>query len=123
MKVRLSRRRLLTSGVIATLAVGVLGTTFADARQRPPRHRYPHPVPSATQTPTQTTPPVETTTPPPTSSAPTTTASQWFQYNSQNYTGWPTQSNPYDSCQPSGSNNGPGSGTDEYVLMHLKPAS
>jgi hypothetical protein len=75
MKVRLSRRRLLTSGVIATLAVGVLGTTFADARQRPPRHRHPHPVPSATQTPTQTTTPIKTTTTSTPSSAPTTTAS------------------------------------------------
>jgi hypothetical protein len=25
---------------------------------------------------------------------PTTTASQWFQYNSQNYVGWPTPDNP-----------------------------
>ena len=43
---------------------------------------------------------------------PTTTASDWFEYNSQNYTGWPTQDNPYESGQPSGTNNGPGSGTD-----------
>jgi len=54
---------------------------------------------------------------------PTTASAEWCEYSSKNYTGWPTQSNPYDSCQPSGSNNGPGSGTDEYVLMHLKPAS
>jgi peptide/nickel transport system substrate-binding protein len=52
---------------------------------------------------------------------PTTTASQWFQYNSQNYTGWPTPDNPYESGQPSGTNNGPGSGTDEVVLLHLRP--
>ncbi len=54
---------------------------------------------------------------------PTTTASDWFEYNSQNYVGWPTQSNPYESGQPSGTNNGPGSGTDEVVILHLTPAS
>jgi peptide/nickel transport system substrate-binding protein len=53
---------------------------------------------------------------------PTTTASQWYEYNSQNYTGWPTQSNPYETGQPSGTNNGPGSGTDEVVILHLRPA-
>ena len=53
---------------------------------------------------------------------PVTTASDWFEYNSQNYTGWPTQSNPYDSGQPSGTNNGPGSGSDEVVILHLRPA-
>jgi len=52
---------------------------------------------------------------------PTTTASQWFEYNSQNYTGWPTQDNPYETGQPSGTNNGPGSGTDEVVILHLVP--
>src|SRR5262249_61334684 len=52
---------------------------------------------------------------------PTTTASMWFQYNSQNYVGWPTPDNPYESGQPSGTNNGPGSGTDEVVLLHLRP--
>jgi peptide/nickel transport system substrate-binding protein len=52
---------------------------------------------------------------------PTTTAADWFEYNSQNFVGWPTQSNPYDSGQPSGTNNGPGSGTDEVVLLHLSP--
>jgi ABC-type lipoprotein export system ATPase subunit len=52
---------------------------------------------------------------------PTTTASQWFEYNSQNYVGWPTEQNPYQTGQPSGSNNGPGSGTDEVVILHLKP--
>jgi peptide/nickel transport system substrate-binding protein len=31
---------------------------------------------------------------------PTTTASDWFEYNSQHYTGWPTAANPYDSGQP-----------------------
>jgi peptide/nickel transport system substrate-binding protein len=54
---------------------------------------------------------------------PTTTASQWFEYNSQNYTGWPTEQNPYETGQPSGSNNGPGSGTDEVVILHLRPRS
>jgi len=53
---------------------------------------------------------------------PTTTASQWFEYNSQHYTGWPTEQNPYQTGQPSGTNNGPGSGTDLYVILHLKPA-
>ncbi|HEY6313974.1 MAG TPA: ABC transporter substrate-binding protein [Streptosporangiaceae bacterium] len=52
---------------------------------------------------------------------PVTTAPEWFEYNSQNYTGWPSQSNPYDSGQPSGTNNGPGSGTDEVVILHLSP--
>jgi peptide/nickel transport system substrate-binding protein len=52
---------------------------------------------------------------------PTTTASEWFEYNSQHYTGWPTQQNPYETGQPSGTNNGPGSGTDEVVILNLKP--
>ncbi|HEY2579404.1 MAG TPA: ABC transporter substrate-binding protein [Streptosporangiaceae bacterium] len=52
---------------------------------------------------------------------PTTTASEWFEYNSQHFTGWPTQQNPYDTGQPSGSNNGPGSGSDEVVILHLQP--
>jgi peptide/nickel transport system substrate-binding protein len=52
---------------------------------------------------------------------PTTTSSQWFEFNSQNYTGWPTQDNPYETGQPSGTNNGPGSGTDEVVILHLIP--
>ena len=54
---------------------------------------------------------------------PTTTAADWFEYNSQHFTGWPTQDNPYDSGQPSGTNHGPGTGSDEVVLLHLKPAS
>jgi peptide/nickel transport system substrate-binding protein len=53
---------------------------------------------------------------------PTTTASEWFEYNSQHYVGWPTQQNPYETGQPSGSNNGPGSGTDLVVILHLTPA-
>jgi peptide/nickel transport system substrate-binding protein len=52
---------------------------------------------------------------------PTTTSSQWFEYNSQNYSGWPTQDNPYETGQPSGTNNGPGSGTDEVIILHLVP--
>jgi peptide/nickel transport system substrate-binding protein len=52
---------------------------------------------------------------------PTTTASQWYEYNSQNYTGWPTPQNPYESGQPSGQNNGGTTGTDEVVLLHLRP--
>ena len=54
---------------------------------------------------------------------PTTTALNWFEYNSQNYTGWPTQANPYESGQPSGSNNGNSTGTDEVVILHLIPQS
>jgi peptide/nickel transport system substrate-binding protein len=52
---------------------------------------------------------------------PLETAAEWFEYNSQNIVGWPTQSNPYDSGQPSGTNNGPGTGTDEVVILHLSP--
>jgi peptide/nickel transport system substrate-binding protein len=52
---------------------------------------------------------------------PTTTASEWFEYNSQHFVGWPTQDNPYETGQPSGTNNGPGSGTDEVVILHLTP--
>jgi peptide/nickel transport system substrate-binding protein len=54
---------------------------------------------------------------------PMTTASEWFEYNSQHFVGWPTQANPYETGQPSGTNNGPGSGTDEVVILNLKPAS
>jgi peptide/nickel transport system substrate-binding protein len=54
---------------------------------------------------------------------PVTTAAEWFEYNSQDFTGWPTQSDPYDSGQPSGTNNGAGSGSDEVVILHLKPSS
>jgi peptide/nickel transport system substrate-binding protein len=52
---------------------------------------------------------------------PTTTASQWFEYNSQHFVGWPTEQNPYETGQPSGTNNGPGSGTDLVVVLHLRP--
>ncbi len=52
---------------------------------------------------------------------PTTTASEWFEYNSQHFVGWPTQANPYETGQPSGTNNGPGSGTDLVVVLHLRP--
>ena len=54
---------------------------------------------------------------------PVETASEWFEYNSQNWVGWPTQQDPYETGQPSGTNNGPGSGTDEVVILHLKPRS
>jgi len=37
--------------------------------------------------------------------------------------GWPTRDDPYESGQPSGNDNGPGTGSDEVVLLHLKPAS
>jgi peptide/nickel transport system substrate-binding protein len=54
---------------------------------------------------------------------PTVTSADWFEYSSKNFTGWPTQSDPYDSGQPSGTNQGPGTGSDEVVLLHLKPTS
>jgi len=54
---------------------------------------------------------------------PTTTASEWFEYDSQNYVGWPSQSNPYQTGQPSGTNLGAGAGTDEVVILHLTPRS
>lgn len=53
---------------------------------------------------------------------PITTASDWFEYNSQNWVGWPTESDPYESGQPSGQNNNAGTGTDEVVILHLRPA-
>jgi peptide/nickel transport system substrate-binding protein len=52
---------------------------------------------------------------------PVTTASEWFEYNSQNFVGWPTQQNPYETGQPSGTNTGAGAGTDEVVILHLSP--
>jgi peptide/nickel transport system substrate-binding protein len=52
---------------------------------------------------------------------PVETASEWFEYNSQHFVGWPTQQDPYETGQPSGTNNGPGSGTDEVVILHLRP--
>jgi peptide/nickel transport system substrate-binding protein len=54
---------------------------------------------------------------------PTTTSAEWCEYTSKNFTGWPTTDNSYQSCQPSGTNLGSGAGTDEYVLLHLKPVS
>ncbi|HSR83029.1 MAG TPA: ABC transporter substrate-binding protein [Streptosporangiaceae bacterium] len=50
---------------------------------------------------------------------PITTASEWFEYNSQNWVGWPTQQNPYETGQPTGTNTGAGAGTDEVVILHL----
>ncbi len=52
---------------------------------------------------------------------PITTASEWFEYNSQRFVGWPTQANPYETGQPTGTNSGAGAGTDEVVILHLKP--
>jgi peptide/nickel transport system substrate-binding protein len=52
---------------------------------------------------------------------PVTTASEWFEYNSERFTGWPTQQNPYETGQPSGQNNGGTTGTDEVVILHLRP--
>jgi peptide/nickel transport system substrate-binding protein len=50
---------------------------------------------------------------------PITTASEWFEYNSQHFVGWPTQQNPYETGQPTGTNTGAGAGTDEVVILHL----
>jgi peptide/nickel transport system substrate-binding protein len=52
---------------------------------------------------------------------PITTASEWFEYNSQHFVGWPTQQNPYETGQPTGTNSGAGAGTDEVVILHLSP--
>ena len=52
---------------------------------------------------------------------PITTASEWFEYNSQHWVGWPTQQNPYETGQPTGTNSGSGAGTDEVVILHLSP--
>jgi peptide/nickel transport system substrate-binding protein len=54
---------------------------------------------------------------------PVATSSEWFEYNSQKFVGWPTQSDPYETGQPSGTINGPGSGPDEVVILHLSPRS
>lgn len=54
---------------------------------------------------------------------PVTTASEWFEYNSQRFVGWPTQQNPYETGQPSGTNNTAGTGTDEVVILNLSPRS
>jgi peptide/nickel transport system substrate-binding protein len=54
---------------------------------------------------------------------PITTASEWFEYNSQHWVGWPTQQNPYETGQPTGTNSGAGAGTDEVVILHLSPRS
>jgi peptide/nickel transport system substrate-binding protein len=52
---------------------------------------------------------------------PITTASEWFEYNSQRFVGWPTQQTPYETGQPTGTNTGAGAGTDEVVILHLSP--
>lgn len=51
----------------------------------------------------------------------TVNSAQWFEANSTHFTGWPSPTNAYETGQPSGSNNGPGSGTDEVVILHLTP--
>jgi peptide/nickel transport system substrate-binding protein len=40
----------------------------------------------------------------------------WFEYNSSQFTGWPSQANPYDPGQPEGP-------YDEYTILQLKPAT
>jgi peptide/nickel transport system substrate-binding protein len=52
---------------------------------------------------------------------PVTTASEWFEYDSDHFVGWPTQANPYETGQPSGTNLGAGAGTDLVVVLHLSP--
>jgi peptide/nickel transport system substrate-binding protein len=52
---------------------------------------------------------------------PVTTASEWFEYNSQHWVGWPTQQDPYETGQPTGTNSGAGAGSDEVVILHLSP--
>ena len=47
---------------------------------------------------------------------PVTTASEWFEYDSDHFVGWPTQANPYETGQPSGTNLGAGAGTDLVPL-------
>jgi peptide/nickel transport system substrate-binding protein len=54
---------------------------------------------------------------------PVETAAEWFEYDSDHFVGWPTQQDPYESGQPSGTNDGPGAGTDEVVILHLSPRS
>ena len=52
---------------------------------------------------------------------PLVTAADWFEYNSQNFVGWPSASDPYDSGQPSGQNVSQSTGSDEVVILHLRP--
>jgi peptide/nickel transport system substrate-binding protein len=40
----------------------------------------------------------------------------WGDYNSSNWTGWPSPSNPYEPIQPNGPMN-------EVIVLHLRPAS
>jgi peptide/nickel transport system substrate-binding protein len=54
---------------------------------------------------------------------PTVSSSDWFEYNSQHYSGWPTEQNPYESGQPSGTINGPGTGPNLVVILRLRPTS
>lgn len=47
---------------------------------------------------------------------PTVYGASFDEYNSSNYTGWPSASNPYEIGQP-------GSPQNEIVVLHLKPTS
>lgn len=47
---------------------------------------------------------------------PLVTAAAWCEYNSTHFVGWSSQSNPYESCQPS-------EPTDEVEILHLTPRS
>jgi peptide/nickel transport system substrate-binding protein len=54
---------------------------------------------------------------------PVDTASEWFEYDSDHFVGFPTANNPYETGQPSGSNLAGSAGTDEVVALHLSPRS
>ncbi|CAG4912893.1 nickel-binding periplasmic protein precursor [Acidithrix ferrooxidans] len=47
---------------------------------------------------------------------PTVYGAAFDEYNTKNFTGWPTPSNPYESGQPSAP-------TNEVVVLHLKPTA
>jgi peptide/nickel transport system substrate-binding protein len=40
----------------------------------------------------------------------------WAEFSTRNYTGWPSQANPYTDP-------GPNPTPIEYVILHLKPAA
>ena len=47
---------------------------------------------------------------------PTVYGAAFDEYNTSNFTGWPSASNPYEIGQP-------GSPQNEVVVLHLKPTS
>ncbi|HVN13296.1 MAG TPA: DUF1996 domain-containing protein [Kineosporiaceae bacterium] len=72
MKIALSRRRALSSGVIAALAVALVGVGVADAGQRPHPDRHRHRDHTPTPTPTQVTASTTTSASAPGTTTPTT---------------------------------------------------